>query len=311
MLVVLKKYRTETQLLLITLIIAAVVTLTFSILRVWQGNLLIAGIDLYFFTGLCAAIYHILKTTKTRKASIFIMLIAYSAIIPIIYLSAPEEINWVFAIMAGSFFMLKPVEALCLNTLAFALCVPHFLSLWIASDFVLSIMPMVLMNIFCFMFAKIIWIQKASLSELAVKDPLTGAGNRRALDESMNYIQGVHKRRTSKDSIISFDIDHFKRINDLYGHLEGDRVLVKITQIIRGRIRLTDSLYRQGGEEFLIMAVDTPRDTAVALAEELRQLVENIDYEFDRKITISFGVAELYEGESSKDCLDSHIKCNF
>lgn len=301
MLAGLKKYPAETQLLLIILMIAVVTTVSFSILRVWQGNMTIAAFDLYFSIGLCAAIYHIFKSGESRKASIFVMVIAYSAVIPIIYLSVPEKINWLFAIMAGSFFMLKPTEAICINTLAFILCAPHFLSLWGASDFVLFLLPIVLMNLFCFMFAKMIWVQKNQLIELAIKDPLTGAGNRRALGESMEQLLGLRKRKEITASMIAFDIDSFKDINDVYGHQSGDRVLITVTEIIRNRIRLIDNLYRQGGDEFVIVALDTNQDTAIRLAEELRRLIQNTIFDGGYRVTLSFGVAELHKDETQEE----------
>ena len=299
----LKKYPAETQLLLMILLIAVVTTLSMSIMRVWQGNMTIAAIDLYFSIGLCAGIYHVLRTAEIRKASIFIMVIAYTAIIPIIYLSGPEGINWIFAIMAGSFFMLKPAEAICINTLAFTLCVPHFLSLWTASVFVLYVLPIILMNVFCFMFAKIFWMQKSQLIELAIKDPLTGAGNRRALGESMEQLLGMRKRKEVTASLIAFDIDSFKDINDVYGHQAGDRVLSTVTEKIRSRIRLTDNLYRQGGDEFIIVALDTNQHTAISLAEELRRLIQNTIFDGGYRVTLSFGVAELREHETQEEWL--------
>ena len=299
----LKKYPAETQLLLVILIIAVVTTLSLSALRAWQGNMAIAAIDLYFCIGLCASIYYILRTAETRKASIFIMVIAYSAIIPIIYLSGAMEINWIFAIMAGSFFMLKPAEAICINTLAFALCIPHLLSLWTASDLLFFVLPIVLMNVYCFMFAKIIWMQKSQLIELAIKDPLTGTGNRRALAEGMEQLLGMRKRKEITASLIAFDIDSFKDINDVYGHQAGDRVLSTVTEIIHSRIRLTDNLYRQGGDEFVIVALDTDQDTAIRLAEELRRLIQNTIFDGGYRATLSFGVAELGKEETQEEWL--------
>ena len=164
--------------------------------------------------------------------------------------------------------------------------------------------PMMLINVFCFMFVKKDGIQKKNLTELAAKDPLTGVGNRRALGENIDKVLMSHKRKKAVSSLISFDIDHFKPINDTFGHLAGDILLVSITEIISGRIRSADNLYRQGREEFVIVAMDTNRDTAASLAEELRALVEISKLNTERAITISFGVAELSEGETPQDWIN-------
>ena len=139
------------------------------------------------------------------------------------------------------------------------------------------------------------------LVELAAIDLLIGVGNRRALSESVDKLLMSHKRKQAKSSLISFDIDHFKSINDSYGHLAGDRLLVAITEIICGGIRSTDNLYRQGREEFIILAMDINQDIAAKLAEELRMLVEQSTLHNECGITISFGVAELEDHESQQD----------
>jgi len=121
------------------------------------------------------------------------------------------------------------------------------------------------------------------------------------LSENVESILHSQKRKKESASLISFDIDHFKSINDTYGHLTGDQILVSITETIRGRIRSTDQLYRQGGEEFIIVAMDTTQETAASLAEELRKLIENTKLHDERAVTISFGVAELTEGEDQHE----------
>jgi diguanylate cyclase (GGDEF)-like protein len=295
------KFPAETRLLLLTTSTGALVALCFSIVRVMKGDMTIAAIDFYFSIGIMAGTWHIFKTGKHRKASVFLITLSYTAIIPIIYFAGSGEATWIFPVMVVAFFMLKPAEGFALNTLALLICIPRFVTLWGFTDLLFYLAPMIVMNTFCFTFAKIIWIQKNQLTELAVKDPLTGVGNRRALSEHIDRLLGLHKRRASTDSLIAFDIDHFKSINDTYGHLAGDKVLIAITEIICGRIRSTDSLYRQGGEEFIIVAINTTRDTAAKLAEELRQLIENTHFDPGRKITISFGVAELHGDESHQD----------
>ena len=160
---------------------------------------------------------------------------------------------------------------------------------------------MVLLNVICFMFAHKDWIQKKQLAELAASDPLTEVGNRRALSESVDKLLMSHKRKQARSSLISFDIDHFKSIKDSYGHLAGDRLLVAITEIICGGIRSTDNLYRQGREEFIILAMDINQDIAAKLAEELRMLVEQSTPNNECGITISFGVAVLEDHESQQD----------
>ena len=282
----------------------ALVLFCFFVVRAFEGNTTLASLDFIYFPGIVAGSGYIIVTGKIREASVFLMLLSYTVMIPVFYLFGPTEMNWIYPIMVASFFMLKPAEALGLNLLALLICLPQFSLHWEGSNLLYCVGPMVILNVICFMFAHKDWIQKKQLAELAAIDPLTGVGNRRALSESVDKLLMSHKRKQARSSLISFDIDHFKSINDSFGHLAGDRLLVAITEIICGRIRSTDNLYRQGGEEFIIVAMDTNQDIAAKLAEELRMLVEQSILHNERGITISFGVAELEDDESKQDWMN-------
>ncbi|MDG6773072.1 diguanylate cyclase [Thiomicrorhabdus sp. ZW0627] len=130
------------------------------------------------------------------------------------------------------------------------------------------------------------------LKKMARTDNLTGILNRamfkRALKDSIKSSHGSRQPL----SMIFFDIDHFKKINDTYGHLTGDKVLKKVVQTIQAGLHHTDVFARWGGEEFVILLPDTTIEQAEGVAERLRKKLENLsDFEF--KITSSFGVSDL------------------
>lgn len=148
------------------------------------------------------------------------------------------------------------------------------------------------------------------LMELAVKDHLTKIYNRRYITERLEADIELCKRTNRKFSLIMFDIDHFKNINDTYGHNIGDNVLVKLTDIVKRRIRKIDIFARWGGEEFMIILPESRLENARLLAENLRKLIEETDILRDRTVTCSFGVTEYYEGDTvdfivkrADDCL--------
>jgi diguanylate cyclase (GGDEF)-like protein len=91
---------------------------------------------------------------------------------------------------------------------------------------------------------------------------------------------------------VFIDIDHFKTINDTYGHTVGDKVLCKLTQLLSQYLRKTDLIYRYGGEEFVIILPETELSDACNIAEELREYIENHDFNVSTKVTVSLGVAE-------------------
>ena len=141
---------------------------------------------------------------------------------------------------------------------------------------------------------------KKALEDLSVKDKLTGIFNRRKIDEVINYEIEVAKRHSRTLSMIFIDIDHFKRVNDTFGHQSGDAVLKKLAKIVSHNIRKSDAFGRYGGEEFIIICPETTANKAYILAEKLRQSVS--DYRFDdvEHITISLGVAQLQEGDTTE-----------
>lgn len=131
-------------------------------------------------------------------------------------------------------------------------------------------------------------------------DPLTGLLNRRAIYE---YLESLQTEPTQQHAIILCDIDHFKKINDVYGHHVGDLALLHTTKLLSDKIRHHDRISRLGGEEFLIILRDTTQSTAINIAERLRTLIANTPLPYqDVKIplTVSFGVT-LYSTHQDFD----------
>ncbi|QQS53401.1 MAG: diguanylate cyclase [Candidatus Competibacteraceae bacterium] len=132
---------------------------------------------------------------------------------------------------------------------------------------------------------------ETELRRLATTDPLTGAFNRRYLLTELESEVERARRHNRSLALIMCDLDHFKRINDTFGHEQGDRVLQAVTAQVRGRLRRSDVLARWGGEEFLILAPETTGTDAVALAETLRAALHELPNPGGRPVTASFGVA--------------------
>ena len=129
----------------------------------------------------------------------------------------------------------------------------------------------------------------------AMEDPLTGLRNRRGLHA--HYERRIATLRIyEKASIIMCDIDHFKHVNDTYGHNAGDEVLKYVANLLQSSIRIDDGAFRWGGEEFILLLPHKSTSEAVVLAERLRSLIEDSVITFegtDIKITMSFGVSEI------------------
>lgn len=137
------------------------------------------------------------------------------------------------------------------------------------------------------------------LEERLTRDPLTGVLNRDGL--APVFQAGLDFDTTPQLSLIFIDIDHFKKVNDTYGHNVGDQVLLAFAQTLSANTRTHDLLARWGGEEFVLACPDTTLDNASNLAEKLRRAIEISDWPKQLNITASFGVAQMLPQESPTD----------
>ncbi|UXD87980.1 GGDEF domain-containing protein [Thalassolituus hydrocarboniclasticus] len=135
----------------------------------------------------------------------------------------------------------------------------------------------------------------------AFRDPLTGAGNRVALDKTLQREIELTKRHGQQLSILMLDLDHFKLVNDEFGHSMGDKVLKEAVTCITGCIRQTDMCFRYGGEEFLIMLSNAEHAGALRIAERIRMSISALDFSNDKgrlQVTTSIGCATLMMEDS-------------
>jgi diguanylate cyclase (GGDEF)-like protein len=129
--------------------------------------------------------------------------------------------------------------------------------------------------------------------ELAMHDPLTGLANRRAISDALHSSTARAHRQGLPFSLLLVDIDHFKRVNDSYGHQAGDEVLRVLARTLQSRLRAQDAVGRFGGEEFLVLLPDTDRDGALVVAQALREAVAQSPAQWAGRsihVTVSIGV---------------------
>jgi diguanylate cyclase (GGDEF)-like protein len=143
----------------------------------------------------------------------------------------------------------------------------------------------------------------AALSQVALRDPLTGLFNRRGGEEALTREVARLQRTRSRSSLLLVDIDHFKRINDTHGHASGDRVISEVAKMIQRLQRASDISVRWGGEEFLVVLPDNDVDGARIFGERVRAAVEAIDFGELGHVTISAGAAELPPGEKPAETI--------
>ena len=169
---------------------------------------------------------------------------------------------------------------------------------------VTSLLGLVAIGLFCW-FPMRAWRQgQRRISFLAEHDGLTELLNRQAAERVYDREQARASRHELPLSVLLFDIDHFKRINDRYGHDRGDRVLRTLTARVREHLRASDTLARWGGEEFVIIAPHTSEDLAMQLAERLRTAVETMAVGTPETVTISIGISRCARADSLDRAID-------
>tara|TARA_R110002049_G_scaffold23490_27_gene82744 strand:+ start:321 stop:1409 length:1089 start_codon:yes stop_codon:yes gene_type:complete len=292
----------ETLLLLLSGILAVSVTLL-AYRRLLDSNWTLALVDMGFVAIMLLLFLFVYVGRKTRAASILIALGFIAAALISVLLLGDSEIFWAFPALMVAYFMLDARQATIL-TGGFAGCflaivwddlsATEIIKIWLA-----LVVTVLLANAFSLTNRR----QVDDLRRTVHLDPLTGAGNRRAQDLKLDSVVSIFRRNQSPASLLLIDIDYFKHINDTYGHIVGDQVLIAITELVSRNTRATESLYRYGGEEFVLVAEQTSLKAAVGLAEKVRRVIEQEIFLAGTLVTVSIGVAELLPEEGREGWL--------
>jgi diguanylate cyclase (GGDEF)-like protein len=298
-----KRLPVEGYLPLILSAAGALGVLPFAIRRFMEGEWLAGVIDAILIIGFLALGAYVFRTRRVRLASITLAVLAVGGVLATVYLNGPQQVFWVFPALVGVFYLIRLREAIaCALITVFAL-IPPMLAAGDPFQTTTALITIVITSVLAVAFSMITNRQRSQLLQLATKDPLTGAGNRRALDSKLRDVVNAFQRTGTPASLLMLDLDHFKTVNDILGHAAGDEILKNVTEIINLRIRVTDSLYRIGGEEFVVVLEGADVEHAAHLAEQLRTLVDANELVPEHTVTISLGVAELRKSESPYDWL--------
>lgn len=192
---------------------------------------------------------------------------------------------------AGNIVLLACLTALVYHYIGLAYTIRFFVTLTLT---------IILANITL----SIIGTLQRRLLDQAILDPLTGVFNRRHMERCLGDAIERKRRRSAPASLLLIDVDRFKAINDRLGHAAGDGVLKGIVSLVQRRSRKLDSLFRIGGEEFMLLLPDTQEAAAAVVAEQLRASVAESPLVEGQRVTVSVGGSELQAGDS----LDSWMK---
>jgi len=288
----------QEKIVLIGCLLGVVGFIPFTIYRFVNGDYLLALIESCLAMSILGIFFYVWRTHKVEVPATVMSALFLGAVVSVVHIKGPELIYWLYPASLSCFCIVKARTASLLNLISMLILFPALYPALSTQEVILIYVTLALLCVFGYTFTLISHQQYINLSKLAARDALTGTWNRRALDDSLDQIVNKHQRNPIKASLIMMDLDHFKRINDTYGHGVGDEILVKVASLISSTVRISDQLYRYGGEEFVLIAEGADLDEAALIAETIRHRVEKSELFEKQKITISLGVAELTQTSS-------------
>jgi len=275
----------------------------FAILRFMQGNMIAGVVDTLILFGVCGGVIYAWLTGDTRRSGIVMAFVAsYGAVVVGMIVGDPG-LFWLYPCLVTSFFLVSPRLAMVINVsavLAMMVIGEAFRSqeqMWSFAS------TAVVVSACAYVFAYRNQDQRERLEHLATIDPLTGVKNRRSMDEELDAAAANAERSGLPYALVMLDIDHFKKINDVYGHGVGDNVLTDLVALIEHNTRKSDQLFRYGGEEFVLLLPGVDGSSLQTVMNNLQQVLRRHLKYPGGPVTSSFGVALLGHGESVESWL--------
>jgi len=294
-----QKNDTESMLYLFSLSTALIIISCFGFYKVIIGERDIALIDFSICLLILFALIKVSQNKFTIRTKVVFIFLCGLGVLSIIYIKGNiSSLYWIYPLVTGLFFLLGSQIALPINIFFI------MLSMSIAS---MNISTQQLVNLFSslglvcisgYVFSVRAEIYQKQLAKLADIDPLTKLKNRHSLEDQLNNEIILHKKNIYTSSLLILDLDHFKKINDSHGHTVGDNTLISFSNMLKKTVRDSDSVYRYGGEEFIIIANNTKLDKAGKLAEHLRKTTEKTITAEGDPVTVSIGIAEVKEEDT-------------
>lgn len=294
------RLRDDFPLAIITLLGACAVLgiFPFAIYRFVNGQLLAGLADSAIVLSIAGAVVYAWRSGRTGGAAWFIVITATLGCLAVTTLVGLTGLFWIYAVALANFLLIRPGAAALVTASAMVVVATHGEVFTSSAEMVSFLISACVVALFAFIFSWRTEQQRCQLQTLASYDPLTGAGNRRSMEEELLLAMETSRRSTKPCALAILDLDHFKRINDQYGHAEGDQVLVGFVRLIRAATRKIDRLFRYGGEEFVLLLPGAGDAALPALVEKLRLRIGESLLSHDEAITVSIGASVLQPEET-------------
>ena len=299
------RIRTDFQLALVVMFGAITVLgiAPFAIRHFLAGRLLAGTVDLLIVACVAAGTAYAWRTGRATFAATLVAVAYTLGCVVVAWLAGLPGLLWIYPAITANFLLASRRPAFVISALAIPLVAVGSGVLDTVAHTVTFVTTAVVVGVFSYVFASRAAVQRSHLEQIAMRDPLTGAGNRRGMDAELRIAIGAGARSGEPPGLLVLDIDHFKQVNDNHGHDAGDAVLVQLARLVRSSTRRDDRFFRIGGEEFAVLLPGTTADTLREIAEKLRVAVEREIHCGERAITISIGATLHRPGESPADWL--------
>lgn len=275
----------------------------FAVLRFMQGNMLAGMVDVGIVLAIAATNVYAWRGGSLEWAGTCVTITNTVGCLAIVWVVGSAGLFWIYPTLLANAFVVRPRTAAFAGLAATAAVQFHPTAFASAAEQVTVAVTMLLLSLFSYIFAKRTDLQRQTLQDLATQDPLTGARNRRAMEDELAIAINAFRRNGRPIALVILDLDHFKYVNDRFGHEEGDRVLREFVRLMKASTRATDRLFRFGGEEFVLLMEHTDELRANhSLAQMLDRLRGSLRTR-DGVVTVSAGAAILGHGEDRKHWL--------
>ncbi len=277
---------------------AAVIT-PFAIYRFMTGAYAVAALDATLVLLIAGIVFYGWKFGKTeRTGRVLVVIGGFGALLSSEMLGV-VGLFWMYVAIVANFFLTTNLRFATVFTVLIMILLAvtgksfeNSAQLWsfLATGSLIALLSYIIAQQYS--------LQRRRLEHLATIDPLTGALNRRSMEQELQMAVEEYARSHAPMAVILMDIDHFKLINDRCGHEKGDQVLQAFASLVMQNTRHIDRFFRYGGEEFLLLLKSSQADEAIAIAEKIRAVVASNDADVLQGVTVSLGLATACAGEA-------------
>lgn len=277
--------------------LSVLILLPIALIRLVQGQVPLAVVDFAIITFITAAVAHAWRGGNLDHLGTIVAVVMTAGGCVVTGLSH-GGVYWMFPITMASFFLAKPHLSLSLFGLMAVWLLFEGEALASTGQPLAALAALTVNAAFALVFARYAGKKRSQLEQLATLDALTGAENRRALETALEIAIVGFRRDGRSVALALIDLDHFKRVNDRFGHDVGDVVLQDFVRLVQASVRRTDRLYRYGGEEFVLLMPATDELGLELAMSHLRAQIRQGLMVRGEPITVSIGGAILRPGES-------------